>query len=888
MRLGNREPRSSDVRRRGAFRPEGEGLEGRVLLAIDLGANTPPTLPNIARNNQGIEMASTTFGAGAGFTVSDVGDLLGTGFDDFVASAPTVVNQGGSIVPGGGVPTVYLIFGSQATQTNGPSVISDWLNNTPSQRVGNLNQLGNSPNTQTNPVDGTGAPTNYPFDGIKIITSQQIGSQLGASVAQAGVINGRRAFLLGAPGGLDANGQNAGTGRAYLIYGGTALQNVTNKTLDLDNLNQNSGVSVITFVNTSTGAQTGRGVAGVGDVITDGLNDIAIGAPAATVNGLPGAGAVYLVSGPAIPTATSTVTLSRVGQTGGIAGVLFAGATAGAQAGFSVAGAGNVNGALTGANQSIQDLLIGAPAATVGPGAAYLVYGATNLPSLATTTNGVTSIVLNRVGATTSTVPGLTINGTANGDLTGFAVSSAGDFDGDGLSDILVGSPGWNNAAGRADLIYGRPVTGGPLSGTTTLDQLITNSLSASFQGATAGNLTGFSVSLVGKIGNTKGNPVIIGAPGFANAAGTAYLIPAHPGQLLGTFNLTFAETQPVAATQLTLTNPIGLTPSFFGASVSGRLIQQPQAHTGDSDLVSDFIIGAPGYSVTTPGLNNAGAAFILEGARVPVQTPVSTLITTQIGVEKAFGPFNNINPTTPATMQIFVFSNAAVSPPFAPVTQIDPTTVVVNGVAFPNATIAKDPVDENNDGIPDAIITITPRANIGLTAATTSLTISGRTLASSANPNKRWTGTAAITVSGAGPSPGPGPGPGPGGGGTVLQAGFIFPTAFLPPLGPTTYVPSLTTLSQYSSYKPIPYRVAINQYLPDIGFQQRISGFYGTGKHQNLHRSLFTSAIPHAVFHRGKWDAGDVFNFTHKEHVIPVNLQTERLGAGPVRHHKK
>ena len=36
--------------------------------------------------------------------------------------------------------------------------------------------------------------------------------------------------------------------------------------------------------------------------------------------------------------------------------------------------------------------------------------------------------------------------------------------------------------------------------------------------------------------------------------------------------------------------------------------------------------------------------------------------------------------------------------------------------------------VDENKDGIPDAIITITPLSNIGLTANTTSFTISGLT----------------------------------------------------------------------------------------------------------------------------------------------------------------
>src|SRR5262249_52860410 len=154
-------------------------------------------------------------------------------------------------------------------------------------------------------------------------------------------------------------------------------------------------------------------------------------------------------------------------------------------------------------------------------------------------------------------------------------------------------------------------------------------------------------------------NPILIGSPGFASSTGTAYLIPSHPGQLIGTFNLSTAQAQPVAATQFTLTNPTAVTPSFFGASVSGRLTALGQTRTADGDLIADFIIGAPGYSVTSPGLNDAGAVFILEGARIQLQTPINTTITTQIGVEKAFGPFNNINPSTPAAMNIFVFSNA-------------------------------------------------------------------------------------------------------------------------------------------------------------------------------------------------------------------------------------
>ena len=76
------------------------------------------------------------------------------------------------------------------------------------------------------------------------------------------------------------------------------------------------GISAVTFTTTIAGGQTGRAVAGVGDVTGDGIPDIAIGAPTATIpgSGLPNGGLVYLVSGAAIPAGTATIDLQTVGQ----------------------------------------------------------------------------------------------------------------------------------------------------------------------------------------------------------------------------------------------------------------------------------------------------------------------------------------------------------------------------------------------------------------------------------------------------------------------------------------------------------------------------------------------------------------------------------------------
>ena len=62
---------------------------------------------------------------------------------------------------------------------------------------------------------------------------------------------------------------------------------------------------------------------------------------------------------------------------------------------------------------------------------------------------------------------------------------------------------------------------------------------------------------------------------------------------------------------------------------------------------------------------------------------------------------------------------------PFVASTDIDPTTIVVNGVAYPNASVAADPNNANQ-----AIITITPRSSLSLPSGTSTLTVTGQTLA--------------------------------------------------------------------------------------------------------------------------------------------------------------
>ncbi len=865
MLFGNRVPRSpvSRSRRRGAYRPGGERLETRALLAaidlINVAGSTTPNQPG----PYGVEMVGQNSRDGAGYSVADVGDVNGDGFDDFVIGAPTINTSGAFPTLSNGRGTVYLVFGS--AQVNQQTI--DFLTLNPQQRIGDLSVLGNT--NQTNPVNGL---PGLAFNGLTIIASQNATGLLGATVQAVGDVNGDGLadFMIGAPGANSSTGI-PGTGRAYLIYGSANLSSRTNKLVDLDNPSANTDLNIMTFVNTLAGSQTGRSVGNVGDLLTDGNRDIAIGAPNASYNGMSGNGAVYVISGGFLaPARTQTVNLQNVGQGGAnnVPGVLFTGANSGDQAGFSVAGAGNFNGATTSVGQSIDDILIGAPQTTTGSGSAYLVYGAINLASQATTTNGVTSITLNRVGSTSvsNPVPGVVFTGANNGDQTGFSVSTAGDFNNDGISDIMIGSPfadpGGLTDSGRVTLVFGQSASSatGQLSGTISLNSIPANNQGIEFDGAAAGAFAGFSVSAVGRINNDGINEILIGSPGFNNQQGIVYLIPGNT-DLIGTVPLANAGNAPAQATLITLSQPTSA--NFLGTSVSGRPLFLNQSQTLDSDTVADFVVGAAEYALPVPNQTKppTGAAFALEGALVPLATPVSTVITSPIGVDKVQPPFV-VNPTTPADMKVFILSRNSNTAGFNPYATIDPNTITVNGVPLPDPSTWKQEPDIDGDGIPDASFTI-PKSVLNLTTSTRTLTVNARTLSSSPFPNRRYQGTANITVSSGG-----------GGGGGGLPGNFVaFNGAFpntnqaVPRFG-EQMLPQPLALNQLH-WKPLSYRQAYRQFVPQGAFGFRYRNFYHKDAQMQRPKGR-TIALERNVFTRGRFKPGAFFGRTnHKGPVI-------------------
>ncbi len=867
MPLRIRKPGEQGLRRRIAYRPNADTLELRIAPAIDLAT--------IASNPYGVQLGNS-FGSatnGAGYTVSLVGDIAQTGFQDVVIGAPSFVRTSPPTIGSGSGSQAYLVFGS-----NGAGVGNvNWLNLTSQQRTGDVSTLGNS--TQNNPLNGNAT---FPYNGLRLTTSSSSSAQLGASAAAVPNITntGINGFLIGAPGALDANGDGSstGAGRAYLVYGGSSIMNLTiagggTGIMNLDNTATLTGSNIVTFWTNMLNAGVGTSVASVGNLLGDGGPDIAISAPNASMGGLTNNGAIFVIPGSYLRTVQTTqILLDTVGQTGGVPGVVFIGAASGDKLGSSLATAGDVNGA-TSSSGKLFDLLIGASNADVGAGAAYLVYGATNLAAQATAdTNGFLDISVSRLGVpntTTGIIAGATFDGTSSGDQTGFAVNNAGDFNNDGFGDFMIGSPGYLSGTGLVTLVYGQGnnSSGVPgIVGTYVVNSIPASVSTLSMTGASTASYAGFSLSPVQSVNGTTYPDIIIGSPGVNGNIGAAYLI-AGRSSFVGSYNLGQTESNALQGIIFTASN--STVPGYIGTSVSGLINSSSTSNTLDSDNVGDFVIGAPGFGFS--GLTAGGEAFMLEGAKVPLSVPSNTGIPVTIGVGAPFGPFT-INATTPAALQIYVFSNATVTPVFAPVTDINPASIVVNGVSYPNATIAQDPVDENGDGIPDAIVTITPRSNLGLTAGTRTITISGTTFASGSTPVESFSGSATVQVTGSS------------GGVVVSGVPGQIPTnegfGALPQNG-SSLVPSISSLSQLA-WRPLPIKVAYQQFQLPTGFGARIYDYFHPNKvHQQLgsgHRSsargIFT--LGNRVFTRDPIHAGKHTTYTHSQLVVPAYLQTE------------
>ncbi len=152
--------------------------------------------------------------------------------------------------------------------------------------------------------------------------------------------------------------------------------------------------------------------------------------------------------------------------------------------GYSVSTAGDVNG------DGYSDIIVGAPGYHNRTGEVYIYLG----------------------GSSADNTADITITGENENDEFGYSVSSAGDVNGDGFSDVIIGAPRTysNLTPGKAYIYFG----GSSMDNTADLY----------FVGASSGEHLGSAVSTAGDVNHDGYDDVIIGAPDYDSYKGRAYI----------------------------------------------------------------------------------------------------------------------------------------------------------------------------------------------------------------------------------------------------------------------------------------------------------------------------------------------------------------------------
>ena len=360
--------------------------------------------------------------------------------------------------------------------------------------------------------------------------------------------------------------------------------------------------------------QVGYAVGSAGDINGDGIPDMIVGAPRApreNAGGREQAGEAYVVFGrvDGLPSNIDLADLLPENGGDGTEGFVIRGIDPNDQAGEAIQQAGDFNG------DGIDDVLIGAYRASSGgregAGESFVVYGrATPFPpvfELAT--------LLPAGGGDGS--EGFVIRGPNDSTGVGKSVGAAGDFNGDGIHDIIVGAS--RRRAGTSYVVFGRPGGVGPVLDLRSLlpEGGGDGSAGVALQGFTFGEGSGTSVSGVGDVNGDGVDDVIIGAPGAPNGFGIGW-----------SYVVFGSDTGFPAVFRLGSLLPVGGGDGSRGFVISGVRttyrtgLSVSGAGDVNGDGISDVIVGAPRAS--PGGQTSAGESYVVFGRSTGFPAEVS------------------------------------------------------------------------------------------------------------------------------------------------------------------------------------------------------------------------------------------------------------------------
>ncbi|MEM9273561.1 MAG: putative Ig domain-containing protein, partial [Cyanobacteria bacterium P01_F01_bin.143] len=449
--------------------PNGQSVAGEsyVVFGSSTGFSSSLNLSSLNGTN-GFILNGINVDDESGFSVSNAGDVNADGIDDLIIGARNADPNGDDSGES------YVVFGRNT---------------------------GFSSNLELSSLDGSNG---FVLNGINV------DDESGHSVSNAGDVNGDGIddLIIGAP-YSDPNGFNSG--ESYVIFG---RNTGFSSSLELSSLDGNNG-----FVINGIDALdwSGESVSSAGDVNSDGIDDLIIGATGANPNGNDIEGESYVVFGRSTGFSSSLNLSSLNGSNGFILNGIdeFDGS------GRSVSNAGDING------DNIDDLIISArsadPNGQSGAGESYVVFGRN--------TGFASSFDLSSLDGSN----GFVLNGIDADDRLGESVSGAGDVNGDGIDDLIVGaynaSPNGQSFAGETYVVFGRNT--GFSSSFDLSDLLIVNGGDGSegfvLNGIDSVDVSGWSVSNGGDINADGIDDLIIGAraadPNGQSVAGETYVI---------------------------------------------------------------------------------------------------------------------------------------------------------------------------------------------------------------------------------------------------------------------------------------------------------------------------------------------------------------------------
>ncbi len=413
--------------------------QGYVVEVVDPAARWPIEVDPLYTTAE-TELAGPALDTIFGYSVAGLGDIDGDGYPDLIAGAPGVADWGAAMFYRGGpggydAGSVVTLLGTDPYDGLGAPVAA--LGDLDGDGYGEVGvgSVGGESGWSTATVYRGSSSGPFAGDGVSLGVREATSEWSGSVPAGGGDIDGDGLpeVLLGTRGVDDGTGAvelffglPEGTTPDLTIPGGAAGDFFGRSVAAAGDVNGDGHGDVIVgaygadhetgaayvYTGSTDGLDAGRRsslpvrwgeawfgftVAGAGDTNGDGFDDVALGTP----YGYDGGGEVEVHLGAA------------AGPEAGAA-AFWRGAESGDAFGFAVAGVGDVD------RDGFDDLLVGDP----GSGAAYLFAGG----QLGLATEPATSLVL----------------GDADNSH-GYAVAAAGDVDGDGYADVVVGEPGWNS-----------------------------------------------------------------------------------------------------------------------------------------------------------------------------------------------------------------------------------------------------------------------------------------------------------------------------------------------------------------------------------------------------------------------------------------------------------